>query len=257
MQLKVTGVSYQVEEKSLIEDIHLHTREGEFVGLLGPNGSGKSTFLKTIYRVLKPSSGIIFLDQEDVLKTPLKQLFRQLAVVTQEAHGEFEFRVGEVVMMGRYPFKGQFDRETQQDRDIVESVLKKVGMWDYRDQPFPTLSGGEKQRVFIARALAQTPQFLILDEPTNHLDIYYQIEMLYLLKQLQIGVLTALHDLNLAAYYCDYLYLLSQSRVVAEGPPSTVMTPETIYSVYHVWSEVTLHPQTGKLSIVFLPNHHK
>ena len=157
-------------------------------------------------------------------------------------------------MMGRYPFKTGLQTENQEDQRIVENALHQVNMWDRREQVFLSLSGGEKQRILIARALAQTPQYLILDEPTNHLDIYHQIEILDLLKQLDTGILTTLHDLNLAAYYCDYLYLLKEGNVVAEGTPEKVLTQENIVSIYEVDVDIQTHPQTNKLHIMFLPH---
>lgn len=252
-ELEASHISYQIKDKLIIEDINIRTKNKEIVGLLGPNGSGKSTFLKTVYRVLKPNSGTIVLSGKNIEQISSKELFRQLAIVSQENHGEFEFTAMEVVMMGRYPFKGNLEKENQHDIQIVENALQQVDMWDYRDHIFVTLSGGEKQRTLIARALAQTPQYLILDEPTNHLDVHHQMETMDLLKQLGIGVLITIHDLNLAAYYCDYLYILKEGRLVEKGTPAEVLTPEIIHSVYNVCSEVRVHPKTQKLNIHFIP----
>lgn len=252
--LEASEVTYHASEKVIIQNISLQTQKGKFVGLLGPNGSGKSTFLKTVYRVLSPQHGKIILDGQLTEKYRTNELFQKLSVVGQEAHGDFDFSAIEVVMMGRYPFKTGLQTENQEDQQIVENALHQVNMWDRREQVFLSLSGGEKQRILIARALAQTPQYLILDEPTNHLDIYHQIEILDLLKQLDTGILTTLHDLNLAAYYCDYLYLLKEGNVVAEGTPEKVLTQENIVSIYEVDVDIQTHPQTNKLHIMFLPH---
>ncbi len=253
MQLRTQDVTYQVQDKVIIDRISLYTKEKGFVGLLGPNGSGKSTFLKTIYRVLKPQTGSIQLDHHDILKIPLNELAKQMAAVIQEPIHETEFTVEEVILMGRYPFKSLLDKENTNDYQIVENALNQVGLWNMRGQLFTTLSGGEKQRTLIARALAQTPRFLILDEPTNHLDIHHQLEVLDLLKRLETGVLVTLHDLNLAAHYCDYLFLLQAGRIVCHGTPEEVLTQDTIRAVYQVESEVMRHPITGKLHIHYFP----
>lgn len=252
--LEASEVTYHASEKVIIQSISLQTQKGKFVGLLGPNGSGKSTFLKTVYRVLSPQHGKIILDGQVTEKYRTNELFQKLSVVGQEAHGDFDFSAMEVVMMGRYPFKTGLQTENQEDQLIVENALHQVNMWDRREQVFFSLSGGEKQRILIARALAQTPQYLILDEPTNHLDIYHQIEILDLLKQLDTGILTTLHDLNLAAYYCDYLYLLKEGNIVAEGTPEEVLTQQNIVSIYEVDVDIQTHPQTKKLHIMFLPH---
>lgn len=253
MKLQTEGVSWSVEAHKIVNDISLAVAEGEFVGLLGPNGSGKSSLLRTIYRILKPEAGLVTLDGANVWHLPPREVARQMAVVMQERSGDFDFSVHEIVMMGRNPHKGMFDRDTTQDFQLVEEALARVDMTAFAGRSFLTLSGGEKQRVLIARALVQQAHFLVLDEPTNHLDIHYQLEILELVKHLGVTALAALHDLNLAAFYCDRLYVLKAGQVVASGSPEVVLNPDLIRTVYGVWSEVSTHPLTGKLTITFFP----
>lgn len=254
MQLHVDTVSWSVATTKIVDSITLSGTEGEFIGLLGPNGSGKSSLLRTIYRLLKPHAGRVYLDERDVWQLSAREAARCMAVVMQERSGDFDFSVFEVVLMGRNPHKGMFDRDTESDFQLVEAALKRVNMDMFAHRSFLTLSGGEKQRVLIARALVQQAQFLVLDEPTNHLDIRYQLSILELIKHLKITTIAALHDLNLAAYYCDKLYILKQGHVVASGTPEQVLHPNIIRSVYGVWSEVRVHPLTRKLTITFLPD---
>jgi|SRR5688572_7002767 len=253
MKLEAEKVTWSVEARKIISDVSLHLAPGEFVGLLGPNGSGKSTLLRTIYRILKPDAGIISLDGADVWGLSAREASKRMAVVRQEQSGEFDFLVHEIVMMGRNPHKGMFDRDTEDDFQGVEEALARVDMAGFAQRSFLTLSGGEKQRVLIARALAQQAQFLVLDEPTTHLDIHYQLEILELIKNLGVTTIAALHELNLAALYCDRLYVLKTGKLVASGRPEQVLHPDLIREVYGVWSEVATHPLTGKLTITFFP----
>jgi iron complex transport system ATP-binding protein len=253
MKLEVEKVTWSVEARKIVSDVNLHLAPGEFVGLLGPNGSGKSTLLRTIYRILKPDAGLINLDGVDVWRLSAHEASRWMAVVMQEQSGEFDFLVHEMVMMGRNPHKGLFDRDTEGDFQLAEEALARVDMAGFAGRSFLTLSGGEKQRVLIARALAQQAQFLVLDEPTTHLDIHYQLEILELIKNLGVTTIAALHELNLAALYCDRLYVLKAGKVVASGTPEEVLRPDLIREVYGVWSEVATHSLTGKLTITFFP----
>ena len=253
MNLEVSGVEWSIAGKQILGDISLKCTSGSFIGLIGPNGSGKSSLLRCIYRVLRPNAGKISLNDTDVWKFNARQAAQHIGVVLQEYSGEFDFSVHEMVLMGRSPHKPLFERDTAEDLRIVEAALEKVGMQAFAERSFLTLSGGEKQRVLVARALAQQTSFLVLDEPTNHLDIYYQLEILDLVKELAVTTIAALHDLNVAALYCDYLYVLKAGKVVASGPPEVVITPTLIEFVYGVRTEVTLHPTTGRPNVIFLP----
>jgi iron complex transport system ATP-binding protein len=253
MRLTVEHVTWSVNNQRIIRDVSLEVAPGSFVGLIGPNGSGKSSLLRCIYRLLHPQAGHINLDTQDIWQLTAREMAQKTAVVLQETLTEFDFSVEEVVMMGRSPHKATFDRDTELDRTLVIDGLQRVGMADFCQRSFLTLSGGEKQRVLVARALAQQAQFLILDEPTNHLDIRYQLEVLELVKNLKITTFAALHDLNLAALYCDTLYVLKDGEVVAHGAPQQILTPTLINDVYGVASTVEVHPVTNRLHVMFFP----
>lgn len=257
MNLEVQGVSWSVAGAQIVRAVRLNCQPGSFVGLIGPNGSGKSSLLRCVYRILQPDAGVISLGDADVWKLSARQASQRIAVVLQESAGEFDFSVREMVLMGRSPYKSLLDRDTPDDLLIVDAALERVGMRSFADRSFLTLSGGEKQRVLVARALAQQTRFLALDEPTNHLDIHYQLEILDVVRELGVTTLAALHDLNLAALYCDQLYVLQAGQVVASGAPDTVLTPELIWEVYRVRAEVTMHAGTGRLHVVFLPLHRR
>jgi iron complex transport system ATP-binding protein len=239
-QLTVDHVSVEIEGRRLVESVLFDLQPGEFLGLVGPNGSGKSSLLRTIYRVLKPSAGQVVHLGDDVWKLSARDAARRTAVVAQERMGEFDFTVRELVLMGRTPNKGLLDGDDATDHQIVADCLAKVGMGHCATRQFLSLSGGEKQRVLVARALAQQARFLVLDEPTNHLDIRHQLELLELVRRLRTTTLAALHDLNLAARYCDRLVMLSGGRVAAVGTPAEVLTAERIGAVYEVRAEVVL-----------------
>ena len=255
MTLHVEKVTWSVEEQTILRDVAVDVAAGELVGVLGPNGSGKASLLRCIYRALKPDAGYIALEGDSVWDLDAKEAARRTATVLQETPGEFEFVVWEMVLMGRTPHKGMFARENAEDHELVENALSQVGMLSFADRSFATLSGGEKQRVLIARALAQQARFLILDEPTNHLDVRYQLEILDLVRGLRVTTFTALHDLNLAATYCDRLYIMAEGEIVAAGTPEDVFQPALLRKVFGVEAEVQVHPRTGKLHIVFLPAH--
>lgn len=253
MNLQAEGVTWSIEARKIVADVSLEARSGQFVGLLGPNGSGKTSLLRTIYRILKPTAGLIQLDGVNVWQVSAREAAQQMAVVTQEQAGDFDFSVQEMVLMGRTPHKSMFDPDTPEDFQRVDEALDRVGLANFAHRSFLTLSGGEKQRVLIARALTQQARFLVLDEPTTHLDIHYQLEILELIKSLGVTTLASLHELNLAALYCDRIYLLQAGQVVTFGPPEVVLTPSLIRQVYGVWSDVQLHPATGKPHITIFP----
>lgn len=215
------------------------------------DGSGKSTLLKSIYRILKPTAGFISLNDEDIYRLSSKEAAQRMAVVRQESPVEFDFTVREMVMMGRYPYKSFLQSDTKKDEEIIHQALCDVGMHHFADRGYMTLSGGEKQRVLIARALAQQARFLVLDEPTNHLDIHYQLLIMDIVKSSNVTVFAALHDLNVAAAYCDRLYIVKSGRIVAAGTPAEVLHPDLISDVFEVDCEVSIHPVTGRPHIVF------
>ena len=251
MNIEVKDVSVVLSRKQIVTDASLKVREKEFVGLLGPNGSGKTTLLKSIYRVLKPSSGVVLMDGTDMKAMTYRESARRMGVVSQFNNLSFDFTAMEMVLMGRSPHKRALDRDTEEDYRIAEDALRRVDMLDFRDRSFLTLSGGEKQRIILARALAQQVEMLILDEPTNHLDITYQIQIMDVVKSLGVGVLAALHDLNLTLMYCTYVYVLKEGRIVAHGPTEEVVTEKLIEDVYEVDCSAARNPVSGKLNVTF------
>ena len=236
-----------------MDNLSFSVEDGEFVGLIGPNGSGKSTALKMIYRALRPQAGRVWLDGRDLLKLPYRQSAQLMAAVSQENEVPFQFTVEEIAAMGRSPHKGLFEADSPEDKAIVAWALAQLGLTDLAQRSYAQISGGEKQRTVIARALAQQCPFLVLDEPANHLDIGYQMQIFSLVKGLGCSALSAVHDLNMAALYCDRIYILKNGRLVCQGSPEETLTPENIWDIYGVRSVVSRRPETGKLSIAFLP----
>lgn len=250
-RLSVAGVTYTAGGRDLVCDASLEAAPGEVVGVVGPNGAGKSTLLRTVYRQLRPARGRVLLDGGDVARVPRRELARRMAVVPQEHPAEFELTAHDVAAMGRTPHQRRWGGDRHGDARIVMSSLELVEMGQLAPAAFGRLSGGEKQRVLIARALAQEPALLVLDEPTNHLDMRHQLQTLALLRRLGMTVLTALHDLNLAAGFCDRLYVLDTGRVLAAGAPAEVLTAELLSRVYDVPVDVVAHPRTAAPTVLF------
>ena len=256
MEIRASDVQAVLGGSRILRGVDLRAERGELVGVIGPNGSGKSTLLKCIYRVLKPTGGAVWLDGRTLSDYSYKESARQMAVVAQHNYYNFDFSVRDVVMMGRSPHKRALDRDNVRDHQMVARALETVGMADFAQRSFATLSGGEQQRVILARALAQDTPCLILDEPTNHLDIKYQLQLMDIVKGLDRTVIAAIHDLNIAAMYCDRLYAVKEGRVVASGRPEEVLTPALIRAVYEVEAEV-LRDGGGGLRIFYHPGSHR
>ena len=235
----------------ILKGVSIEVSDKDFVGIIGPNGSGKSTLLKSIYRVLTPQSGTVFLDGNALNSYKPKESARKMAVVAQHNYYNFEFSVQDVVMMGRAPHKKAMERDNADDYRIVREALEKVNMGGFAQRSFSTLSGGEQQRVILARALAQQTQCLILDEPTNHLDIKYQLQLMDIVRSLRLTVVSAIHDLNIAAMYCNKLFVLQNGRIIAFGPPKQVLTREFIRQVYEVEAKLYTDPETGQMHILY------
>ena len=252
MNIHAENVELSFGGTQILNQIGIDVRSREFVGVIGPNGSGKSTFLKCIYRVLKPDGGDVFLDDAPISAFSVRETAKRLAVLSQHNYYNFEFTVRDIVLMGRSPHKRMMERDTKADFDIVEDSLRRVGMLGFIDRIFSTLSGGEQQRIILARALAQQTECLILDEPTNHLDIKYQLQILDVVKKLGVTVLAAFHDLNIAAMYCDRIFAVDGGRVVASGTPREVLTPALIRRLYEVDADVRSEPD-GQINIVYHP----
>lgn len=256
MKLSVEDLCCSYEKQPVLTDLSLLAENQQFVGIIGPNGSGKSTLLKAIYRALKPESGEIKIDDTPLKVMSYKESAQKMAAVGQENELPFDFRVEEIVQMGRYPAKRFFDNETPEDAELVAKALEQLGITHLAQRNFQHLSGGEKQRVLIARALAQNTDLLILDEPTNHLDIHYQLEIFELLNRLPLTVVSAIHDLNIAAMYCDYLYVMEEGEILTSGTPTEVLTPAALKQVFQVNAEIQLHPVLKRPTITYLPKSY-
>ena len=254
-KLKVNNLKFRIDKKEILKNISFDVPKGSFIGIIGPNGSGKSTLLKNIYRLYKPYSGEILLDNKDLFKMKDKDCAKEIAVLAQESNSQFDFTVEQIVKMGRYPYKSMFEDYSKKDLKMVYDMLKKVGLEDYKDRSFSNLSGGEKQRVLIARALVQNTDFLILDEPTNHLDIGYQIQLMDLVKSLNITTLSAIHDMNLASMYCDYLLVMKDGKIITCGTVKEVITKEMLKDVFGVNAYIGINPINNKLQVSFMHTH--
>ncbi len=245
--------------KIVLDNITFNVSRGEFLGIIGPNGSGKTTLLKMLSKILKPVSGSILYNGLDINNIGIKELAREMAYVSQETSGAFSFTALEVVLMGRYPHLSRFQMETKGDYEIARASLAVVGCADLCDHDLDEISSGEKQRVMIARALAQEPGVLILDEPTSRLDIGHQIEIFDVIKKLNrdkdLTVISVLHDLNLASDYCDRLILINEGRIFKEGSVEDVLTYQNIESVYKTTVVVNPSAATTRPHITLLPKY--
>jgi iron complex transport system ATP-binding protein len=252
----VEDVTVSIGATDLVDAVTLTVRAGSFVALCGPNGSGKSTLLRCIHRAARPRRGVIMFDGADIASRSPRALARQVGVVLQERADELDFTVRDMVAMGREPHTSFFGALDDSDHLLVDASLERVGLGSLAARAYRTLSGGERQRVLVARALAQQTALLLLDEPTNHLDLRFQIEILDLVRALGITVVAALHDLQLAARFCDEVHLLDRGRLVRSGRPADVLTPPALLEVFGV--DATVHDIGGRLFFDYrLPSEAK
>jgi iron complex transport system ATP-binding protein len=251
MNIDLDKIDFSYPGRQILNEIIMHAASGQFTGIIGPNGSGKSTLLKCIYRVLSPKNGTIYLNGKSLSDMTIKESARHVAVMAQQNYYQFEFTVEDIVLMGRAPHKRLLETDTNADMKMVQSALQTVDMGNFSHRMFSSLSGGEQQRVILARALVQDTECMILDEPTNHLDITHQIQMMKMVKNMHHTVLAAMHDLNIAVEFCDYIYVMSSGKIFAQGTPSEVFTPNIISAVYDVPIE-TVYDSIGHMHILFL-----
>ncbi|TOY77416.1 histidinol phosphatase [Burkholderia pseudomallei] len=237
---------------ALLRELSLTVRAGELAGLIGPNGSGKTSALRCAFRFARPHAGTVTLDGRDVWRAPPRWSAQRIAVLQQEAPDDFGLTVEELARMGRTSHKRLFDADTADDARVVEAALRDVDLWALRERGFASLSGGEKQRALLARALVQQPALLLLDEPTNHLDVRHQLELLARARALRVTTLATIHDLNLAAAYCDRLHVLAGGRIVASGAPADVLTRALIADVFGVDAIVDAHPVSGRPRVTLI-----
>lgn len=254
MLLNVDGIECRYGSVKVLEDVSLSVKGGDFVGILGPNGSGKTTLLKSISRLLKPHKGTILLNEADIYSLKSVDVAKQMAVVPQDTSIGFNFSALDIVLMGRNPHLKRFQMESEKDLAVARKVMNLTNIWQLAERPINELSGGEKQRVIIARALAQEPKILLLDEPLTHLDIVNQLEIMDLVKDLcvkeKLIVLAVFHDFNLAARYCNSAIMLKKGKIFSAGSLDEVLTSENIKSVFHVDAIVKKHLVTNSVFVI-------
>jgi iron complex transport system ATP-binding protein len=247
--IEVSSIFFRYHQDWVLQDVSFQVRKGEFVGMIGPNGSGKTTLLKILCRLLTPQRGDVLFDHLSLRRMSRGEIAKKIAVVAQETYPAFPFRVIEMVLMGRSPYLGHLMFESPKDLEIARKAMAWTEILPIAERPIDELSGGERKRVFIARALAQEPEVILLDEPTANLDIHHQAEFLDLILSLNrekgLTILMASHDLNLASEYCDRLFLLQNGKIYKMGSSEEVMTRENIERVYgcEVW--VDRNPASG------------
>ena len=255
--LRATDVSFAYRDGAprVIDNVSIAIERGDLVGLLGPNGSGKTTMLKLIGGMLRPTQGSVEFERRRLADWPRREVARRIAYVPQETHAPFDFSVLEIVLMGRFPHLGPFALEGPEDLAVAERALEATATSAFSSRLFHTLSGGEKQRVVIASALAQTPELLLLDEPTASLDVGHQLEVQQLLTRLNshgnpnVTIVLSTHDLNFAASLCRRLVLIRDGRVLASGPTEQVLTPAAVRALYDVEADVHMHHRAGHLTV--------
>ncbi|MGI5901612.1 MAG: heme ABC transporter ATP-binding protein [Desulfitobacteriia bacterium] len=252
--LTAEQLSFSYDQNPVFKDLNLEITKGSFITIIGPNGSGKSTLLKNISAEYTPQKGAVFLEAQNLLAINKKHLAREMAVVPQDSTGEFSFSVWETVLMGRIPHQKKFQPDSREDLAITRRAMELTNVWHLRERFINELSGGEKQRVIVARALAQSPKIILLDEPTSHLDLQHQLELLELLSNLNktqgLTVIAVLHDLNLAAQYSQKIILLNRGKIIAYGDPSQVLTTENIKESYHIEVAIAKNEITGRFNII-------
>ena len=251
MTLHADRVSWDRGGTLVVDGVSVRPEQGQTVGLLGPNGSGKSSLLRLLSGYVTPTSGVVGLDGQDISGLRRRAIARRVAVVAQQVDTDVDMTIDAIVRLGRLPHRGAFGADRATDDAAVAAALEQTGLIEMADRLWHKLSGGEKQRAQIARALAQEPRELLLDEPTNHLDIHHQLELMALIARLPVTSIVAIHDLNLAAMFCDHVMVLQNGRVVAAGAPREVLTEQLIAEVYRVGAQISDTP-TG-MSIRFIP----
>lgn len=255
--LKMNNLSGGYYKEDVIKGLSLNVHQGDFLVIIGPNGSGKTTLLRLATRVLSLRKGNVLYNGQDILRMDLKEFCRKVAFVSQDISTGFSFTVMELVLMGRIPHLKRLQFETKRDIEIAEEKLILTDTLSLKDKRIDELSAGERQRVVIARALAQEPELLFLDEPTSHLDIGHQVQALDLLKRLNrvnnLTIVMILHDLNLASAYSNRIVLLDKGIVFKEGSPEEVLTYQNIEAVYKTIILVNNNPVTGKPNVVLVP----
>lgn len=252
MILSMEDVSIQLGHRTIVHAASLDVDQGEIVGLLGPNGCGKSTLLRSVFRVLRPFSGRILLQGRDVWKQSTAWVGRRVGVVLQNGPLDFPLDVIDVVMQGRTARKRLLEPDNDEDRAIARAALDSIGLSGFEKRSFEELSGGERQRVLVAQALTSQPELFVMDEPLNHLDLRHQHDLMRILNRLGTSTLIAMHDLNMAARYCDRIVLMSEGCILTAGKPAEILRPALIDEVYHVPVTLTRNPSDDSPVVIVL-----
>lgn len=253
MTISFEGVDVALGGRVVLRGIDLTIGCGRIVGLVGPNGSGKSTLLRTLFTGRRPLRGRVCVNGDDVAELAPRVLARTVSVMLQDAPSDFDLTVRETVLVGRAPHRPPFTRDSPEDLRIVDETLRAADIADLGDRLMRQLSGGQRQRVMLARALAQDGEILVLDEPTNHLDISHQLDLMRVVTGLGKTVIAALHDLNIAASFCDDIAVLDAGNLVAFGRPDVVLTPARVSDVFRVTARVAVEEGTGARAMTFHP----
>ncbi|MBM7614410.1 heme ABC transporter ATP-binding protein [Alkaliphilus hydrothermalis] len=252
--ISTKAITFKYDESTIVDEISLQVKSGSFLTIIGPNGSGKSTLLKLIAANLTPDEGTILINDRQLTSYKMKDLAKEMAVVPQDTNVAYDFDVFDIVLMGRNPHLKRFQKEGDADFAIVRDAMEQTNTWHLRERKVNEISGGERQRVIIARALAQQPKIILLDEPTSSLDIHHQIEVLELLKRLnqekEVTIVAVLHDMNLAARYSQEVLLLHVGKIITMGKTEDVMTVENLQRAYKMEMIIQRNIYTNALEVI-------
>lgn len=245
--MRVENISFKYHKQSIFDTLNIHFKKGAITTIIGPNGSGKSTLLQLLANNLIPTNGAIYINHKKMATISKKNLAKKMAVVHQQNKAPEDYTVYEMIKYGRYSYQSMFKKDIEQEK-VVSEVIEQLNLQKYKNTPIQFLSGGELQRVYIGMALAQKPTYLLLDEPTTYLDMYYQYEILNVIRTIQTNntmtIIMVLHDINQAIAYSDEIICL-QNKKIQQGPPEKVITEELIQTMYGIHTKIIKDPDCG------------
>lgn len=252
--LQIRGVKHAYGSKTILKELSFHVKSGEWVGIIGPNGSGKSTLLSLLSRAERLQSGHIEVYDKPIASYKRKELSQLMAVLQQEALPSLPFTVREIVEMGRFPHQSWFGSEKTDSTKLVDDIMRRLELTELSEQPLEQLSGGQRQRAALGKLMAQSPSLVLLDEPTTYLDIHHQVQFMDVISEWQqdcgLTVVSVLHDLNLAALYCDRMIVLHQGHLVADGAPEEIMSTKILSEVFETRTVIVSHPEVEKPQVL-------
>jgi len=253
--IKLVDINVSYQNKKVINDLSLSFNRGEFCALLGPNGAGKSTLLRLIIDPLLEKTGNLVISGKKFEEWNRQELAKHLAIIPQDFHLQFDYKVEDLVLMGRFPYLGNWQNYSEADKNIVDAILRDLDLTDIRKKLYSKISGGERRRVSIARAMAQQTEVLLMDEAFANLDVNHQLEIMQLLweinKEHNKLIILVSHNINLASEYCDRIIMLKKGKVIADGAPEKIVTPENIESLYNAKMKIVANPVTGKPNLIY------